>query len=187
MKNLQTLALALLAGGFAWLASRKVKADDDFDYLEEDDGDLTLDDDEDTGPKQADIVLPPPAIEPIPAVPQIPTVPTNPPNHSGNPAGYDTMLFPNSFEVRKVLNGLGYAMPVVNAPPASSKVQQFQSDYNASAAGNFLGLTGSLVVDGIPGKHTLNALRFAAFGPNGPDPSDVVRWTQWRNENDLWG
>lgn len=184
----QQLLAGLFIGGTVWLLSRQADAADKEDegkgtgYLDPDDDPM-----EPSGtdePKQATVVLPAlPAPAPIPAVPSG----GNPPNHSGDPAGYDTNMFAKPLDVRKILNGLGYEMALIDAPPPAALVGMFQEDFNNSVANGFMGLTGSLAVDQVPGKNTLNAMRFAAFGANGPDPSDVLRWTQWRNEHGLWG
>lgn len=106
----------------------------------------------------------------------------NPPNFSGDPAGYNTELFPGPTPIRVALNTLGYNIAYTGGELApngtpNSEVQRFQSDYNKVVRGIDVGkvklptsvpqpkrlkvLRGLLVVDGIPGKNSLKALEIA--------------------------
>jgi hypothetical protein len=83
-------------------------------------------------------------------------IPGNPPNMSGHPWGYDAIMFPTPGMVRMHFNSAGYKMPIVEQPPPKDLVKAFQSMYNTMTGPKFPGI---LHVDGIAGKHTLNALQ----------------------------
>lgn len=83
-----------------------------------------------------------------------------PPNISKDPQGYNTKLFPNSRAVRKALRHLGYKVSLTNTPPPKVIVRQFQKHYNHCAIKRFH-KWGSLKVDGIAGRNTLNAIEIA--------------------------
>ncbi len=111
--------------------------------------------------------------------------PLNPktvPNPSGNPAGYNTSLYPNSEAVRVVFDSLGYKMQWVNQPPPAGAVLAFQKDYNEAVELGLLGATGSLDEDAVPGKNTLNAAEIIAYGYDGVTEGDPQRWYAWQEE-----
>lgn len=98
-----------------------------------------------------------------------------PPNVSGDPAGYNTQMFPASSAVRSGFQSLGYSTRTdpVGVHPST---RAFQEDYNAIAAGLASGAVvppaevapavvalfrGHLDTDGIAGRYTLRALEIA--------------------------
>ena len=108
---------------------------------------------------------------------------TPPPNVSGDPAGYNSTLYPDVMSVRKGLNFLGY--PVVNdiqtaIPP--SVVKQYQGDHNQAAILGFGDAVGWLNEDGVPGAYTLRALEIDVSGMDGITLDDVMRGYQWSQE-----
>lgn len=84
-----------------------------------------------------------------------------PPNLTGDPAGYDTSLFPNSRAIRRALAYLGYAVPINDQPLLdSTAVRRFQEDYNHAASytpGKF-DASVPVTVNGKMDKASLNAL-----------------------------
>ena len=100
-----------------------------------------------------------------------------PPNISGDAAGYNTDFFPSPLPVRLALNRLGYSVPLsdntlVPNGRENPEVRRFQTHWNRLVgrlgAGERLGspnalkhVRGSLSVDGIPGRNTLNALEIS--------------------------
>jgi hypothetical protein len=115
--------------------------------------------------------IPPPAPKPKPAPSG-----QNPPNLSGDPAGYDTNMFPGAQAVRQWFVNMGYSIgnqflqePLIE----NAGVKKFQRNYNkvsaAVAQGKIKGLLGidrdfpmgTVDVDGTAGKNTLNALSIA--------------------------
>lgn len=77
-------------------------------------------------------------------------------------AGYNTALWPNSYAVRKQLRELGYMVPLGNSPLVNdTKVRSFQKDYNLLNGHYSQEVPGRLTVDGVAGKHTLNAMEWA--------------------------
>lgn len=106
---------------------------------------------------------------------------TRPPNVSGDPAGYDTKLWPTGLPVRLGLNVLGYKISAMSAPLSSAGdmavVKTFQADWNSVVAGvaskkvpvppagakpvYLASIKGRLDVDGVANAATLNALEIA--------------------------
>ena len=104
-----------------------------------------------------------------------------PPNTSGDPEGYNTKLFQGPGPVRLAMIAIGYkvkATPTTLVPDdkPNGEVQRFQNDWNRVIRGLDSGrvkfppaddkrklkqFRGLLIVDGIPGKNTLNALEIA--------------------------
>jgi hypothetical protein len=87
-----------------------------------------------------------------------------PTNWSGNPAGYNSDLFPSLAAVRGVLRSLGYGMPSNGATLSASDraaLRQFQRDYNTVSATYVNEPKGTLGVDGRLGRNTLNGIEFA--------------------------
>lgn len=104
------------------------------------------------------------------------------PNPSGDPAGYNTTLFPAPGPVRLTLKALGYSVPYsteslyVNEQP-NAEVTRFQREWNkvikAIDAGRITlpsspaepkftsALRGLLDADGVAGKQTLDGLEIA--------------------------
>lgn len=80
----------------------------------------------------------------------------NPPNISGHPWGYDAIMFPTNFMVRSAFISSGYPMDLIDKRPPANQVKAFQAMYNTMTGSKFPGV---LHVDGVPGKHTLNALQ----------------------------
>lgn len=118
-----------------------------------------------------------------------------PPNTSGDPEGYNTELFPHPGAVRMALITTGYKVavsgdPLVTEGQSNAEVQRFQSDWNKVIHGLDSGkvefptpvddpsklkqFRGLLVVDGIPGKNTLNGLEIA-FGNT---LKNKMKWTK---------
>lgn len=125
------------------------------------------------GGAAADDALPPPPPEPDPDDESDPlpddesdykkTPPDgkHPPNTSGDPAGYNTKMFPGALAVRQWFINLGYSVTLVpDALVKNSSVKKFQQDYNAVSAAIKENM-GTLLVDGTAGKNTLNAVEIA--------------------------
>ena len=117
-----------------------------------------------------------------------------PPNISGDPAGYNTKVWPSPGPVRLAMKAAGYDVaystePLTNpANPNNEQVRRFQREWNRVIKGIDAGkvklpsdpadgslirnLRGLLDDDGVPGKNTLNALEIvtANFGKN------TIRW-----------
>jgi hypothetical protein len=106
----------------------------------------------------------------------------NPPNISGDPQGYNTVLFPSPAPVRLTLKMLGYKVETSSATlvpdnKPNEEVRRFQIEWNKVIRGLDSGkvklpddvtepllqhLRGVLDEDGIPGKNTLNAMEIAS-------------------------
>ena len=126
-----------------------------------------------TGAKAADGYddMPPPPPNPEPGPDPIPPNPNppkpapsgkHPPNMSGDPAGYNTKMFPGAMAVRQWLINLGYGV-LLNQDTLvkNAKVKTFQKAYNKVSAASPGANMGTLVVDGTAGKNTLNAIEVA--------------------------
>lgn len=121
-----------------------------------------------------------------PSPPAVPQNPAPPPNVSGDPAGYNTALFPDSKAVRGALKFLGYPVnDTLTTPPPASQVKRFQGHYNQSSIMEQYDATGWLAEDGVPGKMTLRGLELAISGTDGPDLGDFVRGFAWAQEHGL--
>lgn len=84
----------------------------------------------------------------------------HPPNTSGDPAGYNTEMFPGAVAVRQWLVNLGYSVTLDNvALVKNASVKKFQADYNKVSKHH--PNMGTLLVDGTAGKNTLNAIEIA--------------------------
>lgn len=84
----------------------------------------------------------------------------NPPNISKDKKGYNRKLFSNYRAVRRVMQRLGYKVTMTNTKAPAMVVRQFQRHYNHCSIKRFP-KWGSLKVDGVAGRHTLNALEIA--------------------------
>lgn len=84
----------------------------------------------------------------------------NPPNISKDKKGYNRKLFPTARAVRRALRRLGYKVMLTNTAAPAMVVRQFQRHYNHCSIKRFP-KWGSLKVDGVAGKHTLNAIEIA--------------------------
>jgi hypothetical protein len=150
----------------------------DLDYMEEDEGDLTL---------EPDIVFNATAIDIDPDAGSGDDEPGYP--YQSNPppgAGYNAELFSDFNKIRRVLYGLGYNVPYASwgvqlqTNPEGSEVKRFQNHYNKASEMEYRDAKGYLKEDGQPGAKTLRALERAAFGTDGEDPSDLVRSIKWK-------
>jgi hypothetical protein len=89
-------------------------------------------------------------------------------------------MWTSSRAVREALRSLGYPIALNNNPVGGRNnpnrfARAFQAHYNqASSAGEF-NAKGTLLMDGIAGEHTLNALERVLASP---DKSD---WAAWSN------
>jgi len=146
-----------------------------------------------TVPGEPQPQLPPPGLlgpgsgEPSPSpTPAVPPNPAPPPNVSGDPAGYNTELFPDPKSVRNALRFLGYPVNEnLTTPPPASQVKRFQGHYNQSSIMEQYDAVGYLAEDGVPGKLTLRGLEIAVSGTDGPDLGDFARGFAWSQEHGL--
>ncbi len=117
------------------------------------------------------------------------------PNPSGDPAGYNTELFPAPLPVRLTMKLLGYSVPFStdslyeNEQP-NAEVSRFQREWNkvikaidagkiklpaSPAEPKWTGyLRGVLDVDGVAGKQTLNGLEIAAHNQG----QNSLKWSE---------
>lgn len=102
-----------------------------------------------------------------------------PPNLSGDPEGYNTIIFSGPDQVKEIYGWLGYNIKGFNK---DAEVRRFQQNYNAARKGGMFDATGVLFEDGTSGKNTLRALEIAVYGKNNPqlalDPDRLLAWEE---------